>query len=291
MLKLRIITALCLVPLVLAALFLLPFNYFALFAGAIFLLASIEWGNFIDKDRAFITMLAMGLVLYGLMGILPLEGLWTESTSLDTLAAGMEPRLSYLYMVAGAWWVVALGLVLTFPRSASWWRGNAAMQSAFAFLTLVPFYWAMMTLRGFQYQENPHFGAWLLLFVMGLVWAADTGAYFVGRAVGKRKLCPNVSPGKTVEGMLGGVASATVLALIVTFSIDLPSQQTIVVLIASIVAVLASVLGDLTESMFKREAGLKDSGNILPGHGGIMDRIDSLTAALPVFVLVVWLLS
>ena len=91
--------------------------------------------------------------------------------------------------------------------------------------------------------------------------------------------------------MLGGVASATVLALVVTLSMDLPSQQTIVVLIASIVAVLASVLGDLTESMFKREAGLKDSGNILPGHGGIMDRIDSLTAALPIFVLVVWLLS
>lgn len=291
MLKLRIITALCLVPLVLAALFLLPFNYFALFAGAIFLLAAKEFGDFIDKDKSFVTMLAMGLVLYGLMGILPLEGLWTESTSLETLAAGMEPRLSWLYMAAGAWWLVALALVLTFPRSAAKWRGNAAIQSSFAFMILVPFYWAVMTLRGFEYQNNPHFGAWLLLFVMGLVWAADTGAYFVGRAFGKHKLCPNVSPGKTVEGMLGGVASATVLALIVTLSLDLPSQQTLVVLIASVVAVLASVLGDLTESMFKREAGLKDSGNILPGHGGIMDRIDSLTAALPVFVLVVWLLS
>ena len=138
MLKLRIITALCLVPLVLAALFLLPFNYFAIFAGIIFLLASIEWGNFIDKDRALITMLSMGLVLYGLMGLLPLAGLWTASTSLDTLAAGMEPRLSWLYIVAGVWWLVALVLVLTFPRSATWWRGNLAMQSSFAFLTLVP---------------------------------------------------------------------------------------------------------------------------------------------------------
>lgn len=291
MLKLRIITALCLVPLVLAALFLLPFNYFAMFVGVIFLLASIEWGHFIDKDRALITMFAMGIVLYGLMGLLPLQGLWTENTSFDTLAAGMEPRLSYLYIVAGVWWLVALALVLTFPRSATKWRGNAAMQSTFAFLTLVPFFWAVMTLRSFEYQSNPHFGSWLLLFVMGLVWAADTGAYFVGRAWGKRKLCPNVSPGKTVEGMLGGVASAAVLAVIVTLSLDLPSQQTLIVLVASIVAVLASVLGDLTESMFKREAGLKDSGNILPGHGGIMDRIDSLTAALPVFVLVVWLLS
>ncbi|MGO1794033.1 MAG: phosphatidate cytidylyltransferase, partial [Oceanisphaera sp.] len=119
----------------------------------------------------------------------------------------------------------------------------------------------------------------------------DTGAYFAGKAFGKRKLCPNVSPGKTLEGMLGGVVAATVLAVIVTQSVNLAPGHSQVLLIASVVAVLASVLGDLTESMFKREAGLKDSGNILPGHGGIMDRIDSLTAALPVFVVVVWLLG
>lgn len=288
MLKLRIITALCLIPLVLGAIFLLPLPYFSLFLGGIFLLAAQEWGRFIEPERASVTMVSLALILFGTMAFMPYDALWL---SYEPIATGLREPAVWLFATSGVWWLLALGLVVTYPKSGGLWRENLGLKSIFALFTLVPFYWAVVTLRSYHYDDNPLYGAWVLLFVMGLVWAADTGAYFTGKALGKRKLCPNVSPGKTLEGMLGGVAAALVLAVVVTQTLDLDSHTRWVVLVASVVAVLASVLGDLTESMFKREAGLKDSGNILPGHGGIMDRIDSLTAALPVFVITVWLLS
>ncbi|MGO1247679.1 MAG: phosphatidate cytidylyltransferase [Oceanisphaera sp.] len=291
MLKLRIITALCLVPVVLAAMFLLPLTYFSLFAGGVFVLAAFEWGRFIDAERSSIFMVSLALVLFGLMGVIPIEHLWSAEAGPATLANGLLKYAAWLLSAGAVWWVIALGLVVSFPRSQRLWKDNPGAKAMCALFSLVPFYFALLALRSYQYEQDPYYGAWLLLFVMSLVWVADTGAYFAGKAFGKRKLCPNVSPGKTLEGMLGGVVAATVLAVIVTQSVNLAPGHSQVLLIASVVAVLASVLGDLTESMFKREAGLKDSGNILPGHGGIMDRIDSLTAALPVFVVVVWLLG
>lgn len=291
LLKLRIITALCLVPLVLAAMFLLPLTYFSLFAGGVFLLAAREWGNFIDPQKTSVFMVSLALVLIGSMAFIPQSQLWLSATGEQNLLSGLQASVIWVLGAGSVWWLLALGLVLTFPRSAGFWREQPGLKALFAMLTLVPFYWALLVLRSYQYEQDAHYGAWLLLFVMSLVWVADTGAYFAGKAFGKHKLCPNVSPGKTIEGMIGGVVAASALALIVTQSMALPMHTSVVLLVASIVAVFASVLGDLTESMFKREAGLKDSGNILPGHGGIMDRIDSLTAALPVFVVVVWLLG
>ncbi|MFP2770676.1 phosphatidate cytidylyltransferase [Oceanisphaera sp. KMM 10153] len=282
MLKLRIITALCLIPLVLAAIFLLPLPFFSLFAGGVFLLAGREWGRFIDPRKANVVMVSLALVLIGLMAMVPIERVWSPDLN-DTVS---------LVLYAGAfWWLISLALVLVYPRSAAVWQGQLWLKTLFALFSLIPFFWALLALRSYEYEQNPFFGAWLLLFVMSLVWVADSGAYFVGKAFGKRKLCPRVSPGKTIEGMLGGVITASMLALLVTWGMDLPIQEGIVLLVASVVAVFASVLGDLVESMFKREAGLKDSGSILPGHGGVMDRIDSLTAALPVFIVVVRLLS
>ncbi|PSJ46110.1 phosphatidate cytidylyltransferase [Zobellella endophytica] len=282
MLKLRIITALCLIPLVLAAIFLLPLPFFALFATGVFLLAGREWGRFIDSRKANVVMVSLALVLIALMAMVPIEQIW--SPDLHGVVALV------LYGGAG-WWLLSLVLVLGYPRSAGFWRDQLWLKAVFALLSLIPFFWALLVLRSYQYEQSSYFGAWLLLFVMSLVWVADTGAYFVGKAMGRHKLCPNVSPGKTIEGMVGGVAAASVLALVVTRAMALPMSESLVLLLASVVAVFASVLGDLVESMFKREAGIKDSGHILPGHGGVMDRIDSLTAALPVFVVVVRLLS
>jgi phosphatidate cytidylyltransferase len=124
---------------------------------------------------------------------------------------------------------------------------------------------------------------------MILVWGADIGAYFSGRAFGKRKLAPQVSPGKSWEGVYGGL----LLCLLLTLALGIYQQWAVAQLLAglfgTLVVVLISVVGDLNESMFKRNAGVKDSSNLLPGHGGILDRIDSLTAAIPVFAVLLWL--
>jgi len=131
-------------------------------------------------------------------------------------------------------------------------------------------------------------GNWLILSVMVLVWAADIGAYFSGRAFGKRKLAPQVSPGKSWEGVYGGLAVSLVITLVVGISRDWGVGQILLGLLGAALVVMASVIGDLTESMFKRRSGIKDSSNLLPGHGGVLDRIDSLTAAIPLFAVLLW---
>ena len=180
------------------------------------------------------------------------------------------------------WWLIALLLVVSYPKSAKYWSKSILIKLLFALFTLIPFYISMLELRSISYDIDRYTGAVWLLYVFVLVWATDTGAYFAGRAIGKRKLAVKVSPGKTIEGFIGGVSLAILVCMLVYLT-GYFAISFINFLISSLLAILVSVLGDLTESMFKREAGIKDSGNLIPGHGGILDRIDSLTAAVPVF--------
>jgi phosphatidate cytidylyltransferase len=147
------------------------------------------------------------------------------------------------------------------------------------FLVLVPTWAAMVYIR--ELTQGP----WLIVYMFLLVWGADTGAYFAGKRFGKRKLMPRVSPAKSWAGV--GGAAVTVLLVTMTTQQHLHFSQNLSfgIYILALVLLFVSVVGDLTESMFKRQCGIKDSGSILPGHGGIMDRIDSLTAAAPVFAL------
>ena len=130
------------------------------------------------------------------------------------------------------------------------------------------------------------------MYLFLLVWGADSGAYFVGRKFGKKKLAPTVSPNKSVEGLYGGIATTVIIMMIVQYSyLNLTAVQLILFLVLSIITVFASVLGDLFESMIKRRAGIKDSGRVLPGHGGVLDRIDSLLAAAPIFAAGMYILK
>ncbi len=282
MLKQRIITALLLVPLVLGALFFLPLKFFALLAALVFLLASREWSGFVSAQPQQWLPLVFCLLLGASLFWLPVDQLWTPH---------LHPLVMGVLWTAVSWWLLGLLLVLRYPRSARLWKESIWLKSLFGLVTLVPFFWSLVAIRGYNFYHDPMMGAWILLFVMGLVWAADSGAYFFGKAFGKHKLAPAVSPGKTIEGMCGGLFTASLLAVGVTWFMGFVPVKMAIVLFCSLLAVLASVLGDLTESMFKREAGIKDSGTLLPGHGCILDRIDSLTAALPVFLLSYLLLS
>jgi phosphatidate cytidylyltransferase len=274
LLKYRIITALILVPLVIAALFWLPPSGFAAATLVVCVLAAWEWGQFCGlSSRSQRVWLA---VLCGLLLTLMLVTMPAYQHAIYSL------RVSLFLWLALAWWCLALLMVMSYPNSAALWRDSIVLRVLFGVLTLVPFFWGMVALRQVHYGQDHYLGAWWLLYVMLLVWGADSGAYAFGRLFGKHKLAPKVSPGKTLQGLAGGLLTAALISWLFARYVPLHVEVS-VLLSCSILATLASVLGDLTESMFKREAGIKDSGNLIPGHGGILDRIDSLTAAVPVF--------
>jgi len=274
LLKSRIITALILIPIVIAALFLLPPMGFALVTLAVCMLAAWEWGQlagFAARPQRIWLAILCGFLLALMMLSVPA---YHQSVHQLQIAGPLWLSLG--------WWLVALLLVLFYPGSAALWRNSRTLRLIFGLLTIVPFFWGMLALRQFGYEENHFTGAWWLLYVMLLVWGADSGAYMFGKLFGKHKLAPKVSPGKTWEGLVGGLVTSAVISWL--FGRYAPLNVVpMTLLVCSVIAALASVLGDLTESMFKREAGIKDSGHLIPGHGGILDRIDSLTAAVPVF--------
>jgi phosphatidate cytidylyltransferase len=274
LLKYRIITALILIPIVIAALFLLPPLGFAILTLAVCMLAAWEWGQlsgFSSRSQRIWLAILCGFLLVAMMLSLPA---YRQSVHLPQVSASLWASL--------VWWGAAFLLVIFYPASASLWRNSRVLRLVFGLLTIVPFFWGMVALRQYGYAENHHTGAWWLLYVMLLVWGADSGAYLFGKLFGKHKLAPKVSPGKTWEGLIGGLLTSALISWLFGRYVPL-NVVPATLLMCSVIAALASVLGDLTESMFKREAGIKDSGSLIPGHGGILDRIDSLTAAVPVF--------
>lgn len=204
-------------------------------------------------------------VLYGLAGVPAVAVLW----------------------LAALWWVICFLLVRSYPESSQRW-GSRPLRALMGILVLVPAWVGLnhMRVSGFQFgaAENSLLA---ILYVFLIVWVADIGAYFSGRAFGKAKLAPNVSPGKSWAGVYGGLVAVGALAIVASFLVSASAAETVMLIVASLVTGLISVLGDLLESMLKRFRGIKDSSQLLPGHGGIMDRIDSLTAAIPVFALII----
>lgn len=255
MLRQRVITAVIALAILLLALFVLPE---ALTRGIIAVLmatAAWEWSGFLSlKGKAARLTYAAGLTV--LAGAL----IWFDAEG----AYRMQ-----IVTLAVVWWSVAFLWLFFYPtpvpQPVAWLCGA---------LVIVPAWLAIDWL----YRLQPL----LLLFVLTIVWAADIGAYFAGRRFGRVKLAPEISPGKSWEGVIGGMLAVLLLAV----GIGLQSGTALPVLLPLCLAVAAvSVVGDLTVSIFKRHAGLKDSGAVFPGHGGVLDRIDSTTAAAPVFVL------
>ncbi|SDI56483.1 phosphatidate cytidylyltransferase [Ferrimonas sediminum] len=278
MLKQRVLTAILLLPAALAAIFLLPVGGFAIAIALVMLLAAKEWGSFIQPGDRLVQVsftLSIAVLLAALTFIMPVDLMWNQQQ--------LHPLAEIILQAGGLWWLVALGLVVTYVRSVRMWHHSMVLKAVFGQLTLIPAFVAMMVLHSLNQGDDPLFGSYLVLAVFLIVWGADTGAYFFGRAFGKHKLAPHVSPGKTIEGLLGGLLVCVLLAI--AGWLWLPNNGFMPVLAVVLVTALASALGDLSESMFKRSANIKDSGRLLPGHGGILDRIDSITAAMPVFAL------
>ncbi|KDM90165.1 phosphatidate cytidylyltransferase [Photobacterium galatheae] len=282
MLKQRILTALVLAPVVIAGIFLLPFSGFMFALAGITLAGFWEWTQFVNTRSRLLAMVPPVLVLLSSFLVLP-----TDAIALGELHTAHHTMLA----LGGAWWLFACLLVVTYPDKSGFWTRSTLLRYCFGLLTLIPFFWGVVMLRAVNYAESPFYGAKLVMLVCLLVWAADSGAYFAGKRFGRHKMAPKVSPNKTLEGLAGGVALAVVVAWGAAALFGIPFSHSGALLATVVLTVIASVFGDLVESMLKRVSGIKDSGQILPGHGGILDRIDSLTAALPVFALLyLWLI-
>ena len=280
MLKQRIITALLLVPVALYGVFMLPLWGFALFIQGGLMLGAWEWSPLMGVRRISARIaytLFVGAIIGVLSWLAPYEHLW-EGGELSKL-------IYYTILAGGVWWVVALAMIVNYPSSRRMWSRTRAIVGVFGLLIFIPTWAALVTVRSIDIDESRFFGGWVVLFILLLVWAADVGAYFAGVRYGRNKMMPAVSPGKTMEGLCGGVTLAFVVMMVVAHWTKVPADQFTGYYLTGLFTVVASVFGDLNESMFKRSAGVKDSGSILPGHGGILDRIDSLTAAVPIFTL------
>lgn len=270
----RIKTAVVLIPIMLVGIYLLPLVGFAFFMGLIAVLGAWEWADMAGCGRriqrlmfsAFIGLCVLGLYVLMSQQLVP---------------------FGWPLLVAVVWWLSGFALILLYPRATGLWSspwvrllvGTLVLCSMW-----VGFYWIKAA-----DESNV-----LITLLMLLVWGADIGAYYAGRAFGKRKLLPNVSPGKTWAGAIAAVVSAMAIGLVVVVVVGYSTtwqwaDYALLMVFAGCVVVM-SIVGDLVESMVKRQRGLKDSGALLPGHGGIMDRIDSMCAAAPVFAafLYVW---
>lgn len=286
MLKQRIITAVILAPLALFAILFLPLFEFEICIALVVSLGAYEWANMSGikpRPKKALYALLILLSLLGLINLVPTNEIWFQGA--------LNGLYKYILGVSILWWIASLFMILAYPKYTLIWRNSKLIRCLFGVLTLLPTWVAVISLRSHMYEMNPYYGASLIFYVLGIVWAADIGAFFVGVKFGRHKLRPNVSPGKTIEGLLGGIGAATAIIAFAAmhYQVD-PGRIWLHVLIGGL-TVAVSALGDLTESMLKRCASIKDSGKLLPGHGGILDRIDSLTAAFPVFAYcyVVWM--
>lgn len=259
-LKWRILTGSILVILTLAAIMWLSPLLFIILTTVIFLFATWEWSKLANLPT---TRIRIGYVII------------TAILMLITWFVPIKPIL----VISLLWWLIAISLIVTYSKTNTLWSRSSILPAIMGFLTLIPCWQALILIRSAQNGTNT------LIFLFAIVWSADIGAYFAGKWWGKHALIPKVSPQKTIEGLCGGFLLTIFVAVITCIVFNIPPTFWLVIILLAICTTFFSVIGDLLESMLKRQTKIKDIGHYLPGHGGLLDRIDSLTAAAPIFVL------
>ena len=281
MTRTRVIAALVMAPVAIAAILLLPTPWLAALSAVVFLVGLWEWLKLAEIDDTLprTVLLVANLLLMVLL-------VWASRST-----SGPSPALFQIVTLAGvAWWLLSLLWLRRFSFASDHETHARVFKLAAATLAIIPAWCALCLLHSDNFEgllSDPGIrqGHRWLLAALVIVWAADSGAYFAGRRFGKRKLAPRISPNKTIEGLVGGLVAGVAAGLLFASFAGLEPGQVPAFVAVAIATVLASVAGDLFESLLKRHVGAKDSGNLIPGHGGILDRVDGVLAALPVFVL------
>ena len=264
MLKARLISAAVMVPLVVAGVLYLPTEVFALVLGLIVAAGLWEWSRLVTLHGMIARLVYVAVVLL-LPGLL-----WQVRP---------ETYLDLVLSVAVGWWLWALFWVSHPQIGAQAGPLTKILKMLAGVLVMVPAWVALVVLHG-----NDNNGPLLVLIVLIMIWLADSGAFFAGRKWGRTRLAPLVSPGKTREGVYGGLLASLVFAAAAGGFYSQSYSWTLAFLVVSLLAMMFSVVGDLLESLMKRQSGIKDSGSIIPGHGGVLDRVDSMFAAAPMFL-------
>ena len=270
MLLKRTLTALVLAPLAILLILLSPTAVLALVSAAVFVAALWEWLQLSGLKQAswHHPWLLVAALAFALLW-------WLHGTALTPL----------LLLVGVAWWLLACLWLRHFAFAAAPTRENRRIKLAAGAAVVFPAWIALLAIHA-----RPH-GHWWTLLALVIVWVADIGAYFSGRAFGRRKLAPQISPGKTWAGAYGALVAGVAATMLGGWLLHVPAARLPGLALLAIVTVGASIVGDLFESLMKRHAQVKDSGTMVPGHGGLLDRLDSVFAALPVFAAGLWLLG
>ncbi len=268
MLKQRIITGLILAPIAIGGIFFLEPLAFSWFIGFVIAVGAWEWANLAGFTKQ-------------------VERFGFAAFIVALLYASSFVDVKYVLGVSMLGWLFALYLITQYPNKTTLWSSHIKRLLIGVFV-LIPAWNALVYIKVadialFQYEGQGLDSRWLILYIMFIVWGADVGAYFAGKTWGNKKLAPKVSPGKSWAGVYGGLATITLFAVGASVLLEMSLSNTLVLIAFTLITGAVSVAGDLFESMLKRHRGIKDSSQLLPGHGGILDRVDSLTAAAPVF--------
>jgi len=259
----RLITATCLIAVLLAALF-LPWGLFPVFVVLLLGISAWEWSTLANLQEQTARIAYVGLIVV----------LFILALIFQDDIIGFAFRISTLMF----WfWILLIPLLIRFPESKPLFQNTVVTATMGAIILL-------STATGLLWLKSQENGAWFVLCLFSIVTIADSGAYFAGRSWGRHKLAPEISPGKSLEGMYGGLVANFMFSITLVFGLNMSPENSFLIVFIVLLTSLFSVEGDPLESAIKRSQGVKDSGTLLPGHGGVLDRIDGVCAATPCFI-------